>query len=402
MTGTKDIDRAFAALPRLLPEAAEPPRRALVAEAAIRLDEAAETVRRVIADAAARHAGDPAAAADAAMRDYRQLARFWPPERKRVLDGYFQDLLARTRRQAEAALEDAAVRARPRRLLTRLAAAAAEALATARRGDAAAVDAALRRVLLLRDLACRLGALDAVGAASLTAGFAADLAEAQVRGEIRRLAAADPLAALAHALAFAPELPEAEAAFLRRAALAEAEDALHAAERGRLTEEGSAGMWRRAAQGGEALRLLAAYAAGGAVPAGENLPELAETLAEAAARRGMAWDDADALRDLWDGVHRADPLAAAAAVAAEAAAGRIGWTAACRLLAAAGEEILQPLAVRTAAWTESLGAAAETDFALPPCLAHAEAVGAAMLQAWKNNDREPLEDRQVKKTEQGR
>ncbi|MGE4528081.1 MAG: hypothetical protein AB7D00_06910 [Rhodospirillaceae bacterium] len=399
MTVTKDFERAFAALPRLLPEAAEAPRRTLVAEAAIRLDEAAETVRGVIADAEARHAGDPAAAGDAAMRGYRQLAKFWPPERKRVLDAYFQDLLARTRRQAEAALEDAAARARPRRLLARLASAAAETLAAARRGDAAGVAAALRRVLLLRDLAGRLGILDAAGAAALSAGFAADLAEAQVRGEIRRLAAADPLAALARALAFAPELPEAEAGFLRCAALAEAEDALRAAEREDLAEESAAAVSRCAARGGEAMRLLAAYAAGGAVPAGEALPELAAALAAAAARRGAAGDDADALCDLWDGVHRADPLAAAAAVAAEAAAGRIGWTAACRLLAEAGAGSLQPVAARAAAWAECLGAAAETDFVLPPCLAQAAAVDEAMLQAWKNKDRERPENSRMQEAE---
>lgn len=391
MSGAKDIDRAFAALPRLLPQAAEPPRRAMVAEAAIRLDEAAETVRALLAEAMAAHPGDPAAAADAAVRDYRRLAKFWPPERKRVLDGYFQDLLARARRQAEAALEDAAVRARPRRLLARLASAAAEALEAARRGDAAGVDAALRRVLLLRDLAVRLEVLEAEAASALSAGFAADLAEAQVRGEIRRLAAADPLAALARALGFAPELPEAEAAFLRRVALAEAKDALRAAARADAAADSAAEMTLRAARCGEALRLCAAYAAGGTVSSSALLPELAETLAQAAARRGTAVDDADAVRDAWDGVRRADPLAAVSAVAAEAAAGRIGWTAACRLLVDAGEGSLLPVAARAVEWAESLRVEA-ADFDLPVCLARPDAVDAAMLLAWKNSGRELQSD----------
>jgi len=373
MSTMQPIDRAFAALPRLVPDAADTPRRAMVTEAAIRLDEAAEAVRTLVADAMARRPEDSASAESAASQGYRQLAMCWPPERRRVLDGYFQGMLARARRTAETRLEAQARAERPRRLLHRLAVAAAEGLEAARGGRAEDLDGAVRRALVLRDLAVRLGILDPTAAERLTAGYAADLAEAQVRGEIRRLSEVDPLAAIGRALHFVlPDATKAEAAFLRRVALDEAEEALRAAETARRAAAEKAATARHVTRVEAFLRRCSVYMTGGA--------SAVDTV-----RRAPMEDAADTMRDLWDGLHRTDPLSGAEAVLAAGCVGRAGGA---HLLMFAGRGILRSTAARAADWFESLGEEGRrsSDFALPPCLACAGLVDAALASSESSGD----------------
>ncbi|MBN2751927.1 MAG: hypothetical protein JXQ84_04390, partial [Rhodospirillaceae bacterium] len=256
-----DLDGAFAALLRLS-ERGDGPRRAVVAEATIRLDEAAATVRSVVAAAYTRCPADPEQAEALAKKNYRVLAKSWPKARRKILDGYACAVMERTRQTEDVIAETRSRAARARRLLDRLVAAAADSVSAAQAGQNDALAESLRRLLVLRDVACRLGVLLPETAKALTEAFAVDLATSQIQGEIRHLVAQNPLQGLAKALVFRPDLPPAHAASLQAVALDEAVRGLHETERVRLAAQGEAMLSCRASGYADLVAGLEAYVAG--------------------------------------------------------------------------------------------------------------------------------------------